>query len=41
MGEIIHDPKRQREIAEHNFVIGREHFSFAVLQDLLENLFAF
>jgi len=41
MDEIVHDPKRQQEIAEHNFALGREHFSFAVLQDLLETLFAF
>ncbi len=41
MDEIIHNPARQKEIAEHNFSLGREHFSYSVLQDLLGQLFAF
>ncbi len=38
---IVHQPRRQREIAEHNFALGREHFSYDVLKEKLETLFAF
>ena len=31
MKEIISSPKRCREIAEHNFKIGKEHFSYEIL----------
>jgi glycosyltransferase involved in cell wall biosynthesis len=39
--EILHDPELRRETAEHNFRLGREHFSFEVLQKKLEALFTF
>jgi glycosyltransferase involved in cell wall biosynthesis len=39
--EILHNPELRKEMAEHNFQLGREHFSFAVLQDKLEELFNF
>lgn len=37
--EIIHSPKQCREIAEHNFEIGKMHFSYEVLDDLLIQIF--
>jgi glycosyltransferase involved in cell wall biosynthesis len=39
--EILHNPELRKEIAEHNFQLGREHFSYEVLQDKLEELFNF
>lgn len=36
---IVHDPARQVEIAEHNFELGREHFSFHVLEQKLQAIF--
>jgi len=38
---IIHDADLQREITEHNYQLGREHFSFEVLEAKLRNLFSF
>ncbi|MCP5041141.1 MAG: glycosyltransferase family 4 protein [bacterium] len=38
---IIHDADLQREITEHNFRIGHEHFSFEVLEGKLRDLFSF
>ena len=38
MREIIYDEKLNREIAEHNFAIGKREFSYAVLQQKLESL---
>ncbi|MDP6979337.1 MAG: glycosyltransferase family 4 protein, partial [Myxococcota bacterium] len=38
---IIHDPDLQQEITEHNFRLGREHFSFQVLEGKLQELFSF
>ena len=38
---IIHDADLQREITEHNFRLGREHFSFEVLEEKLKDLFSF
>jgi glycosyltransferase involved in cell wall biosynthesis len=38
---IIHDADLQREITEHNFRLGREHFSFEVLEEKLKELFSF
>jgi len=38
---IIHDADLQREITEHNFRLGREHFSFEVLEEKLRGLFSF
>jgi glycosyltransferase involved in cell wall biosynthesis len=39
--EILHNPELRKDIAEHNFQIGREHFSYEVLQDKLEEIFTF
>jgi len=39
--EILHDEKLRREIAEHNFKLGRQHFSYGVLENKLESLFDF
>jgi glycosyltransferase involved in cell wall biosynthesis len=39
--EILHSPELRKEIAEHNFQLGREHFSFEVLEDRLGELFSF
>ena len=39
--EIIHDPALQLDIAEHNFELGKKHFSYDVLQEKLEVLFDF
>ncbi len=36
---IIHNPPLQAEIAEHNFELGRKHFSFDVLEQKLQELF--
>jgi glycosyltransferase involved in cell wall biosynthesis len=37
---IIHDKKLCEEIGEHNFALGKKHFSFEVLDELLSGLFA-
>jgi len=37
--EIINSPKQCREIAEHNFKIGKANFSYEVLDDLLSKIF--
>ena len=39
--EILHNPELRREITEHNFQLGRQHFSYEVLQEKLEVLFDF
>ncbi|PCJ57287.1 MAG: hypothetical protein COA79_16410 [Planctomycetota bacterium] len=39
--KIIHDEKAQKEIADFNFELGKKHFSYEVLSDLLEELFTF
>ena len=36
---IIHDKKLSKEIAEHNFALGKKYFSFEVLEELLTELF--
>ena len=36
---IVHDPALQAEIAEHNFELGRKHFSFEVLERMLQAIF--
>ena len=38
---IIQDPNLRREMTEHNFALGRKHFSYEVLEEKLEELFAF
>lgn len=40
VSEILHDEKLRTEIAEHNFELGRKHFSYDVLERKLETLFA-
>ena len=40
IGEVLRDEKLQTEIAEHNFELGRKHFSYEVLEKKLEVLFA-
>ncbi len=37
---IIHDERLYKEIAEHNFALGKKYFSFEVLEELLTELFA-
>jgi glycosyltransferase involved in cell wall biosynthesis len=39
--EILHKPELRKEIAEHNFALGREHFSYEVLEEKLEEIFSF
>jgi glycosyltransferase involved in cell wall biosynthesis len=39
--EILHNPELRKEIVEHNFTLGREHFSYEVLQEKLEEIFSF
>lgn len=38
---IIHNKKRCKEIAEHNFKLGKKYFSFEVLEKHLTKLFTF
>ncbi|MFV1994321.1 MAG: glycosyltransferase [Verrucomicrobiales bacterium] len=40
ISEVIHNEKLQTEIAEHNFELGRKHFSYEVLERKLNELFA-
>ena len=40
ISEVIHNEKLQTEIAEHNFDLGRKHFSYEVLETELEVLFS-
>jgi glycosyltransferase involved in cell wall biosynthesis len=37
--EIIHHERLSQEIAEHNFALGRQHFSYEVLERMLSSLF--
>ena len=37
--DIIHDPKKCREVAEYNFEIGKKLFSYEVLENKLRQLF--
>jgi glycosyltransferase involved in cell wall biosynthesis len=39
IGAIIHDEKLRKEIAEHNFTLGKKYFSYEVLEELLTGLF--
>jgi glycosyltransferase involved in cell wall biosynthesis len=38
---IIHNKKLCKEIAEHNFALGKKYFSYEVLEELLTELFTF
>ncbi len=40
VSEVLHDENLQTEIAEHNFELGRKHFSYEVLERKLEVLFS-
>ncbi len=40
IGQVLRDKKLQTEIAEHNFELGRKHFSYEVLERKLEVLFS-
>ena len=39
--EILRKPELRKEIGEHNFQLGREHFSYDLLETKLEKLFSF
>jgi len=41
MKEIIYNEQLNKEVAEHNFEIGKKHFSYDVLQEKLEELLKF
>jgi len=41
IARVVHDPGLAREIAEHNFELGKQHFSYDVLEEKLTTLFAF
>jgi hypothetical protein len=41
MKDIIYNDKLNKEVAEYNFEIGKQHFSYAVLQEKLEELLNF
>lgn len=41
MSDIIYNPKRCAEIGEHNFKLGKKHFSYEVLEEKLSSLFTF
>jgi glycosyltransferase involved in cell wall biosynthesis len=36
--KIIHNPKKCKEIAEHNYKLGKKYFSYEVLEELLNEL---
>ncbi len=38
--EIIHSPKLCKEIGEFNYKLGKTHFSYEVLEELLDELCA-
>ena len=37
---ILHDAELRAEMAEHNFALGRKHFSYDVLERKLDILFS-
>lgn len=39
--EVLRNPERRKEIGEHNFELGRQHFSYDLLEPKLEKLFSF
>ena len=39
--EILRKPELRKELGEHNFQLGREHFSYDLLETKLEKLFSF
>ncbi len=39
--EILRKPELRQELGEHNFELGREHFSYDLLETKLEKLFSF
>lgn len=40
IGQVLRDKKLQTEIAEHNFELGRKHFSYEMLEKKLDVLFS-
>ncbi len=36
--EILNNPKKCKEIAEHNYKLGKKHFSYEVLEEILDEL---
>lgn len=41
MAEIIYNPDLARDIGEYNFKLGKKHFSYDVLKEILDSLFSF
>ncbi|NOR76199.1 MAG: glycosyltransferase, partial [Draconibacterium sp.] len=41
MANVMYNPERCKEIGEFNYKIGKEHFSFNVLEEKLSGLFKF
>jgi len=41
INEVLHNPKLAKEIADHNFALGKEHFSYYVLKEKLKVLLKF
>ncbi|MBL6988250.1 MAG: glycosyltransferase family 4 protein [Bacteriovoracaceae bacterium] len=39
--KVIHNKKLQKEIAEYNYKLGKQHFSYEVLEQKLKKLFTF
>ena len=41
INEVLHNAKLAKEIADHNFALGKEHFSYHVLKEKLKELLKF
>ena len=41
MSQVLYNPELCREIGEYNFELGKKHFSYEVLEDILYEIFAF
>ena len=41
INEVLHNAKLAKEIADHNFALGKEHFSYNVLKEKLKELLKF
>ena len=40
MSEVLYNPELCRDIGEYNFELGKKHFSYEVLEELMRELFA-
>jgi mannosylglucosylglycerate synthase len=40
MRQILYDEKEQEDIAQHNYELGKKHFSFEVLRQMLQPIFS-